>query len=70
MTSKDDGETPVNITVTELKPPTTDWSLEDVPKEFTAFKTTAKMWLETNGIPDYKQYMCKLQLLGKAGFCN
>ena len=33
----------------ELKMPIMDWSVEDVHKEFTVFKTLAKMWLGTKG---------------------
>ena len=57
----------VTLTATELKPPTMDWSVEDILKEFTVFKTLTKMWLETKGVPDQKLYKFILQLLGKEG---
>ena len=41
------------------------WLIEDVHKEFIVLKTVARMWLETKGLPDYKQYMFSLQLLGR-----
>ena len=34
-----------------------DQSVEDVCKEFSVFRTLAKMWLETKSMPDYTQYM-------------
>ena len=47
-----------------------DWSLEDVQKELTMFKSLAKMWLETKGVPYHKHYMFILQLLGKEVLCH
>ena len=38
------------LATTELKPPTIDWSVEDVHTEFAVFKTLDKIWLETKGI--------------------
>ena len=43
-----------------------DWSVEDTHKEFTLFRSLAKVWLESKGIPDNK-HMLILQLLGKGG---
>ena len=42
-----------------------NWSVEDFYKEFTVFKMIAKIWLQTKGVPDHKQYLFILQLLGK-----
>ena len=55
----------VNLTATELRTPTMDWSVEDVHKEFILYKLLTKMWLKTKSIPDHKQNMFMLQLLGK-----
>ena len=46
-----------------------DCPAEDIHKEFTTFKSFAKMWLETDGVPDLRQYILILQLLGKEGLC-
>ena len=65
MVTREDDTTTVSLVDTELKSPTNDWSAEDMHKEFMVFKTLAKMWLETEGVPDYIQCMFILQLLGK-----
>ena len=69
VTIEDDAES-VSFTTTELRPAMMDWSAEDVHKEFTIFKTLAKMWLEHKGVPDHKQYILILQLQGKEGLCQ
>ena len=56
MTTEYDAAT-VILTAIELKFPTMDWSVEDVHKAFTVFKTLAKMWLETMGTPGKKCYV-------------
>ena len=43
-----------------------DWSAENGHKDFIRFKSS-KMWLETKGVPDHKQYMFILQLVGEEG---
>ena len=59
-----DGDAPtVTLTVTEIKPATVNWPIENIHKEFTVIKTLAKMWQETKGLPDHKQYMVTLQIL-------
>ena len=61
----------VTLSATELKLPMMDCSVEDVYKELTVFKTPAKIWLETKGPPDHKQFIFTLQLLGKEGlYCG
>ena len=42
-----------------------DWSAEDAVRNSIYFKLLPKLWLETNGVQDHKQYMFILHLLGK-----
>ena len=68
----EDAATQANVFLTsiELKPPSMDWLVEDIHKKYQAFKTLAKIWLETSVIPDNKQYSFILQLLAKEGLCH
>ena len=66
-TREDNGAT---VIATHLKPHTMDRSVEDVNKEFTPFKTLAKLWFKTKVITDHKYYMFTLQLVDKEGICN
>ena len=54
MSTWKDNTATVTLTATELKPPTIDWSVEVVHKEFSVFKSLAKMWLETKVVTDHK----------------
>ena len=47
--------------------PLMDWLVEDVCKEFTVFKTHAKIWLDTRCVSGHTQPMVILPLLGKEG---
>ena len=53
------------LAATELKPSFMDWMADNANKEITIFKILEKMWLETKSVPDHKQYMFNLQLIGK-----
>ena len=50
---------------TELKLQSVYWIVEDIHKEFKVFKTLAKIWLETTGAPDSKQYFVCYSYLAK-----
>ena len=66
----DDDATTVTLTATELKPSTMDQLVKDMHIKFTMFKSLTKMWQETKIVPNHKQYMFILQLLGKDGLCH
>ena len=70
MATRDDDGATVTFAARELKLPTMDWSVEDVHKVFILFKAFAKMWIETKGIQNHKQYMSMLQLLGMEVLCH
>ena len=64
MAAREDNTATVTLTAIEFNPPTMVWSVEDMFKEFTVFKTPPNIWLETKGVPNNKHYMFFLQLLG------
>ena len=67
MATRKDYTATVTLTGTRVETPIMDWSVEDMHNEYVVFETLAKIWLETKGVPDHKQYMFILQLLGKEG---
>ena len=44
MTTRKDAAATLTFPATELDPPIVDWSVEDMDKEFMAFKTPIEMW--------------------------